>query len=247
MSKMLTETQVLKKLNIPDFRHLSKDNVMSFVSMIDKMDPEVAKKALEQLPDFAKVSIQGLNDLKDTVSKVMDDDKESADRFYDMCDTIIDAIKLAMSDGVVTFEEKKYCIDKMQEIARMASEKDSEGKKFKWSLVANFALTTVTVLATAVTLLGGAANIELPFKKNYQAHKEEMGKSNWACCIYEVNLRRLFRLRLLVQIKVHPCIAHTSLLLLRRILALPDMLLVVIFGEPTHDQTPNLHRCFQLG
>ena len=44
MSKMLTETQVLKKLNIPDFRHLSKDNVMSFVSMIDKMDPEVAKK-----------------------------------------------------------------------------------------------------------------------------------------------------------------------------------------------------------
>ncbi|MCI6974457.1 MAG: hypothetical protein MR915_03040 [Oscillospiraceae bacterium] len=166
MSKMLTETQVLKKLNIPDFRHLSKDNVMSFVSMIDKMDPEVAKKALEQFPDFAKVSIQGLNDLKDTVSKVMDDDKESAHRFYDMCDTIIDAIKLAMSDGVVTFEEKKYCIDKMQEIARMASEKDSECKKFKWSLVANFALTTVTVLAVAVSVLGGASNIELPFKKN---------------------------------------------------------------------------------
>ena len=52
----------------------------------------------------------------------------------------------------------------------------------------------------------------------YQAHKEEMGKSNWACCICEVNLRRLFRLRLLVQIKVHFCIgiARTSLLLLHR-------------------------------
>ena len=44
MPKMLSEAQVLKKLNIPDFRHLSKDNVMSFVSMIDKMDPEVEKK-----------------------------------------------------------------------------------------------------------------------------------------------------------------------------------------------------------
>ena len=48
----------------------------------------------------------------------------------------------------------------------MASEKDSEGKKFKWSLVANFALTTVTVVAAAVSVLGGATNIELPFKKN---------------------------------------------------------------------------------
>lgn len=165
MSKMLTENQVLKKLNIPDFRHLSKDNVMSFVSMIDKMDPEVAKKALEQFPDFAKVSIDGLNNLKDTVSKAMDDDKENANRFFDMCDVVIDAIKLAMSDGEVTFEEKRYCIDKMQEIVKMASEKDSEGKKFKWALVANFALTVVTVVAATVAVLGGVTNIELPPKK----------------------------------------------------------------------------------
>lgn len=61
----------------------------------------------------------------------MDDDKDSANRFYDMCDTIIDVIKLTMSDdsdGIATFEEKKYCIEKMQEIAKLASEKDSEGK-----------------------------------------------------------------------------------------------------------------------
>lgn len=168
MPKMLSEAQVLKKLNIPDFRHLSKDNVMSFVSMIDKMDPEVAKKVLEQFPDFAKVSIESLNTLKDTISKTMDDDKDSANRFYDMCDTIIDVIKLTMSDdsdGIATFEEKKYCIEKMQEIAKLASEKDSEGKKFKWALVANYALSAVAVVAATVAVLGGATNIELPFKK----------------------------------------------------------------------------------
>ena len=166
MSKTLTENQVLKKLNIPDFRHLSKDNIMSFVSMIDKMDPEVAKKALEQFPDFAKVSIDGLNNLKDTITKAMNDDKENANRFFDMCDSVIDAIKLAMSDGEVTFEEKKYCIDKMQEIVKMASEKDSEGKKFKWSLVANFALSAIIVVAATVVALGGAANLELPSTKD---------------------------------------------------------------------------------
>ena len=166
MAKNLTETQVLRELNIPDFRHLSKDNVISFVSMYDKMDAEVAKKALEQFSDFAKISIEGLNNLKDTTAKAMEDDKENAKRFFDMCDSIIDAIKLAMSDGEVTFEEKRYCIEKMQEIARLASEKDSENKKFKWSLVANYALTAISVVAAAVAVLGGAANVNLPTKRD---------------------------------------------------------------------------------
>ena len=47
-SKVLSESQVLEKLDIPDFRHLSKDKIMTFFSMLPSMDPEVAKKAIEQ-------------------------------------------------------------------------------------------------------------------------------------------------------------------------------------------------------
>lgn len=56
MSKTLTEKQVLKKLGIPDFRHLSKEKVMKFATMLPHMDPEVAKKALEQFPEFSKTT-----------------------------------------------------------------------------------------------------------------------------------------------------------------------------------------------
>ena len=49
MSRTLSEQKVLKQLKIEDFRHLSKDTVMRFASSIQKMDPEVAKKALEAL------------------------------------------------------------------------------------------------------------------------------------------------------------------------------------------------------
>lgn len=44
MGRSLTEQKVLKKLGIEDFRHLTKDKVIKMASMIDKMDPEVAKK-----------------------------------------------------------------------------------------------------------------------------------------------------------------------------------------------------------
>ena len=50
MNKPLIEAKVLTKLGIPDFRHLTKDKVVSFVSMLPHMDTEVAKMALEQFP-----------------------------------------------------------------------------------------------------------------------------------------------------------------------------------------------------
>ena len=52
MKYTLSEKKVLKKLGIKDFRHMTKDKVVSFASMLPYMNPEVAKKALEQFPSF---------------------------------------------------------------------------------------------------------------------------------------------------------------------------------------------------
>ena len=161
MSKVLTETQVLKKLNIPDFRHLSKDKVMSFASMIQDMDPEVAKKALEQFPQFTQIAIESLKDIKETAVKAFDDDKESAARFFNTCDEITAALKASLSADDLSFEEKKYYIEQMKEVAKMVADKDLEGKKFKWSTLAIFATVAVVVLGTAAALLGGNSSINI--------------------------------------------------------------------------------------
>lgn len=52
MSKPLTEQKVLRKLGIQDFRHLTKDKVITMASMLDKVDPEVAKKQLNSSQIF---------------------------------------------------------------------------------------------------------------------------------------------------------------------------------------------------
>lgn len=52
MSKPFTEQRVLKKLGIQDFRHLTKDKVITMASMLDKMDPEVAKKSNRAIPEL---------------------------------------------------------------------------------------------------------------------------------------------------------------------------------------------------
>ena len=64
---MMNEQKVLKKLDITDFRHLTKDKVIKMASMLDKMDPEVAKKALEQFPEFANTTKEMLSEYKDSL------------------------------------------------------------------------------------------------------------------------------------------------------------------------------------
>jgi hypothetical protein len=44
MDYRISEKRALKKLGIDDFRHLTKANVVQLASMVDKMEPEVAKK-----------------------------------------------------------------------------------------------------------------------------------------------------------------------------------------------------------
>ena len=57
MSRTLSEQKVLKKLDIPDFRHLTKDKIIAFASLLPQMDTYVANKALELFQNFASTSL----------------------------------------------------------------------------------------------------------------------------------------------------------------------------------------------
>lgn len=130
MGRPLTEQKVLKKLNIENFRHLTKDKVITMASMLDKMDPEVAKKAIEQFPEFSSTAKEMLSEYKDTLDKGLESNKESVESYYFVCKSTIETLQKQLEDGELTFDERKYIIDKMLEVSKMMGEKDSENKKF---------------------------------------------------------------------------------------------------------------------
>ena len=47
MSRTIDERKALKMLDIPDFRHMTKEKAVQLVSMLDRVDPSVAKAVLE--------------------------------------------------------------------------------------------------------------------------------------------------------------------------------------------------------
>lgn len=160
---MLTEQQVLKELDIPDFRHLSKDKVMSFASMLSKMSPDVAEKALEQFPEFGKIVVEAFTDYRAVLEKSLDANKESTKECFKAYDTILATLKKCIESNP-SFEEKKYYIEKMVEVANVKSAKDSENKEFIGKVLSICATAAVFAVGIGASVLSGG-KIELPLLK----------------------------------------------------------------------------------
>lgn len=166
MNKTLTEQKVLKKLGIEDFRRLTKDKVITMASMLDKMDPEVAKKAIEQFPNFSNTMKEILHDYKESLNKALESNADSVKSFYDSCDMMINSLQEDLKRNDHTFEEKKYIIDKIMELIKIKGEKDSENKRFIVTL-AGFGLVAVgTAAGILLSALGGNTKIEMQDNDN---------------------------------------------------------------------------------
>lgn len=159
MNRSMDEKKVLKKLDITDFRHLTKDKVIKMASMLDKMDPEVAKKALEQFPEFSKTTKEMIKEYKEYLDSGMKNNQDSVIAYYDICKSIIDSLQKELEKENLSFEERKYIIEQMKELADKIDKKDTENKMF----IAGMAtLATIVVTGTVAILassLGGNTQI----------------------------------------------------------------------------------------
>ena len=161
MSKPMSEQSVLRKLGIKDFRHLTKAKVIKLASMLDKMDPEVAKKALEQFPEFSRTLNEMLTQYKDTLDKGILANADSVQYYYNICNSIIESLKKQLENEELSFDDKKYIIDQMLEISKMVGDKDSENKRFIFTMATVAAVVTAAVSAILATALGGNTNAEI--------------------------------------------------------------------------------------
>lgn len=153
MNRPYTELQVLKQLGIPDFRHLTKDKVIAFASMIPQMDREVAKKALEQFPNFASTSLEIMNDYKDIIERLIKDEQESSMTCYDMYNRVMSSLEKMLEKDTLTFDEECYILQQMKDVADEVAKKDTEkaNNHLKiMGIVGSVGVAIVGLLAAAV-------------------------------------------------------------------------------------------------
>ena len=165
MSKKLSEKDVLKKLDIQDFRDITKDKVMGFVSILPNMDTEVAKKAIEQFPEFIKFSTEAFKDYRGVLEKTLNANEESSKACFDMYEKVLSILEKCSLKEDISFEEKKYYFDKMCEIIQMVEKKDSENKAFYQKLLNAGATVLVAIVGIGAAAIGVKSDINLPRPK----------------------------------------------------------------------------------
>ena len=103
--------------------------------MLDRVDPEVAKKALEQYPQFAKVGIQKVGiqtlvDWKETVGKALvENGKMSTDMMREF-DAVLSTLRTLSEDSSLDETSRLQAASLMIEVVRLVNEADKRNKDF---------------------------------------------------------------------------------------------------------------------
>ena len=154
MKYKISEKRALKKLGIPDFRHMTKDKIVQFTSMIHKMDPEVAKAAIEQFPEFKGMALEIVNTYKAVIDRLCESNDHSQDQFYSICNSIIESLKKELEMPDLSSSDRDRIENKMIEIAKMVGDKDSENKHYLTKIAAIFGALGVALVAAGAAALG---------------------------------------------------------------------------------------------
>lgn len=77
------ELQTLNLLKRADFKNLSKDEIVSFVSNLGEMRPEVAKDIISQFPELANFMKTTLTEYKGLLENIVKSDDSSIKEYYD--------------------------------------------------------------------------------------------------------------------------------------------------------------------
>ncbi len=162
LKRRYSEDAVLKILDIPDFRHLTKDKAIEFVSMIPQMDPQVATKALEQFPQLKDAALGMAKDYKEAMVKAIDADNEDAKPLYATINAIIDSLQKELDKEEITTQERHFIIEQMKELAQLQRQAHKDNQNFKLKIM-GIGGGVVAVLGMAlVAVLGGSGRINLP-------------------------------------------------------------------------------------
>ena len=151
---MKTEQEVLDKLGAADFRSISKDQIMTFVSEIPNMDKEVAIKCLEQFPDFKDFSGEIVKNLYVLFDNMAENHKKSKDDTIQYYGKLLDRLDELSKQPDLSVEDQRYFIEKSIEIADKIAELHLQHSDFLKKIIQTGGAVASIAIAAVGSVIG---------------------------------------------------------------------------------------------
>lgn len=159
---IIAEKRVLDLMKKDNFRGISKDNVMQLVSILDKVDPEVAKTLIAQMPEVVKGVIENEKAYAGVLTKGIESCDVSTKSCFQTEDDIVKALQKEIDKEEATFEQKQYYFDRMAEAAERKERKDAEHKEIVMTILKYGGEALALGLIITAGIFIGKADIKLP-------------------------------------------------------------------------------------
>lgn len=108
-----------------DFSGVTKNNVSDLISILDKLDPEVAKALISTMPATIKEMTEVEGFYFELLKNSVDSCTATAQSCLDSEDKVIEHLAREMNKDI-PFEEKRYFAEKMEDAAKRKEDKDTE-------------------------------------------------------------------------------------------------------------------------
>ena len=163
--KIISENDVLRKLDITDFRHMTKDKVVEFISLYSNMDIEVAKSAIAQFPDFANMMKEVVADYKISILTILESERKGAEGTFKIYQGILESLQNELERGNLTIEERNDIIDKMFKLKNDLDLENEKRREFFVNIAKGVGYVAMTAVACGVVVLGGRGTVSIPSSK----------------------------------------------------------------------------------
>lgn len=139
-------------------------NVMQLVSILDKVDPEVAKSIIAQMPEVVKDVVENEKAYAGVLNRGIESCDMSTSSCFQTEDDIVNALQKEIDKEETTFEQKQYYFEKMAEAAERKENKDTEHKNLVLTILKYGGQALMLGLTITAGIFIGKADIKLPSK-----------------------------------------------------------------------------------
>ena len=149
-----TEAEVKSALGIENFRYLSKDKIMEFISLIPRIDKEVAVAIVNQFPHYSEMAVNMIEQLGILCDSALKEGGASQREAVEAYKMILEVQGEELKREDLTPEQRKSITESMVEVADKIAAKDTEYKSFLINIIKHGSSVVGGVLVLGAVILG---------------------------------------------------------------------------------------------
>ena len=149
------EAEIMKALEIDTWRNLSKDKIVHFAALMPEMDVEVAKRVVEQFPQFRVFATEALNVIEKEHTSTLAFNNASQEQVHQAFQHVRTILERELGRDDLTAEDRRIVIEALLETANREFAKDSENKEFLNAQLNKVATANLAALALGIVFVGG--------------------------------------------------------------------------------------------